>query len=165
MVHFLSFLRRHSLKYWLLLILVAFLISSAIIVHLAYQIAENEINRVSQEFDAITNLVEESAIDQLERPMRALRGLNALHALDRGFTKDRLRFLMGSGGFNNDYPGILGFGVIARVASDEVENFLARERADQGNDFSVGPLGAGDAHYIIKLVEPREANQAALAGR
>lgn len=158
----LALLRKHTARVWLLLIALVFLISSGAVIRLAYQIAQDEASRIELQFQALTDLVEESAIDHLDRPMRALRGLNALHALDQGFTQERLRFVLESGGFQYDYPGILGFGVIARVPSEGLDAFLAQERADQGERFSLGPLGSGDEHYIIKLIEPREINQAAL---
>ncbi|UUO07574.1 CHASE domain-containing protein [Blastopirellula sp. J2-11] len=61
----------------------------------------------------------------------------------------------------NEFPGAIGFGMIQRVNRDDVDSFVAQERADNAPEFAVHSLGDAPIAYIIQHVYPLEDNRAA----
>jgi PAS domain S-box-containing protein len=67
------------------------------------------------------------------------------------------------------YPGIAGLGIVVPVKLDQIDSFVAAQRADGAPEFAVRPVpGASDPRpaaadrFIVQLVEPAAENAAVL---
>ncbi|NJM91602.1 MAG: PAS domain S-box protein, partial [Rhodospirillaceae bacterium] len=64
------------------------------------------------------------------------------------------------------YPGIAGLGIVAPVEPDQLDQFIAQQRADGAPDFSVRAVpGVGahprvpvDEHFVVQTIEPAAQN-------
>ncbi|MDP3702347.1 MAG: PAS-domain containing protein [Hylemonella sp.] len=148
----------------LILIAIAafFLASCGISLFVAHRLSEATLKNARESFEAQANLLEQAVIGRFEKPVQALKGLAALHRLEQSFSKKRFHDYWEARGFQQDFPGVRGFGYIAHVAPAQLDAFLASERRDQGADFRIKTLGPVTERYIIKLIEPIEQNRSAI---
>ncbi len=151
-------LTRHALLAGVLF----FLAGTALSIFMARQISKEQQMEALNRFEAQVNLLEEVVAKKFENPLQALKGLVAIHALDAGFSRQRFRNYWAARDFLQDFPGVRGFGYMARVAPDRIDQFIAAQRRDQAPDFRIKTLGPTNERYIITLVEPIEKNQEAL---
>ncbi len=152
----------HRSTLTLLAIVAFFLAGAGISIGVAYRLDHATRAEAKERFEAQANLLQEAVVATFEKPLQALKGLRALHAIDQGFTKQRFREYWAARGFRQDFPGVRGFGYISYVAPQQIDAFVAAERRDQGPEFSIKTLGPAQERYIIKLVEPIEDNRSAI---
>ncbi len=153
-------------RYRSLLILMAitalFLAGSGTSLWVAHQLFVETREDARASFEAQTSLLEEAVVNKFDKPLQALKGLQALHALNRGFDKKWFRDYWAARGFQRDFPGAHGFGYIVHVPPKEIERFVASERRYQSPDYRLKTLGPTSERYIIKLIEPIEDNRSAI---
>lgn len=78
-------------------------------------------------------------------------------------TKDDFARFVASLNIDREFPGARGFGIVWRVPEDQVDNFVARARADGFAVFAIKELGdASGDKYVIRQLEPLERNLAAI---
>ena len=63
---------------------------------------------------------------------------------------------------SNQLPGISGIGLIVEIPDVELDDFANLMRAQGQPEFVFRRLSDTEAHYVIKYIEPREANAQAL---
>jgi two-component system, sensor histidine kinase and response regulator len=143
-------------------ILIFFLAASGLSVWLAHRMSVETRADAMARFESQANLLEEAVSSKFEKPLQALKGLGAVHTLQRSFRKQQFRDYWAARGFTTDFPGVRGFGYIVHVPAESFDAFLAAERRDQGGDFQVKTLGPVTERYVIKLIEPVEDNRSAV---
>lgn len=115
----------------------------------------------AREFDRV---VERTQIEMVRRLNQALYGINgakAAMAAHPNFKRNEFRDYVAARGMSDEFPGIRGFGFIQPVPRDQLQAFIAAERADNAPDFSVMTTGVAPELYVIKYVEPLAANRVA----
>ena len=99
---------------------------------------------------------------RLNSPLTGLRGAAGVYAANQTVERAEFRAYVESSQLTHDFPGVRGFGFMARVKRDELDRFVAAERADGAPVFSVNTGGSATDLYIVKFIEPLVANQALL---
>ena len=94
-------------------------------------------------------------------PVYGLMGARGLYRASKDVTRKEYTAYVDSRNLNIEFPGAIGFGVIERVKRNDLEDFVARERADDAPEVSVKPPGDSEDLYVIKTIEPQETNAAA----
>ncbi len=98
---------------------------------------------------------------RLSLPLSGLKGARGVYAASKSVERDEFRAYVESRDLASEFPGILGFGFIQRVARADLEVFIANERADAAPDFLVKHVGDEPDQYITKFIYPLEPNRAA----
>ena len=101
-------------------------------------------------------------------PLLGLNGLRGMFAADGQVTRTQFRAWVASRNLSAEFPGVRGLGFIERVERDQLEAFVAAQRADGSPEFTIDSVGAASDLYVVKYIEPLASNRAALgkdAGR
>ncbi len=99
------------------------------------------------------------------RPVYGLNGVRGAYAASKtqGLTRAQFRQYVESRDLEGEFPGVRGFGFIQRVLRQNVDAFVASERADGAPQFTIRQLE--DKHhddlYVIKFIDPVAANAGA----
>jgi len=92
-------------------------------------------------------------------PVYGLMGARGVYmASSISVTRSEFRSYVLSRNLESEFPGTLGFGFIERVMREDLDAFIARERADEAPNFSVRTSGDAADLYVIKFIEPLEPN-------
>jgi PAS domain S-box-containing protein len=97
-------------------------------------------------------------------PLYGLRGAAGAFAAAGSLNRAQFRAYVESRDMAREFPGVRGFGFIERVARDDVERFVAAQRADGAPGFSIRQPERKDHAdlYVIKFAEPMATNAVAL---
>ncbi len=98
---------------------------------------------------------------RLESYSQSLDGATGLIMSSKKVTLDEWRTYVDTLDIANTLPGINGIGVIEAVRQSELADYPAKVRAD-GVDMTIKPKGNAFGHFIIKYIEPIEANREAV---
>lgn len=118
--------------------------------------------RAQARFNQQAERIEADVERYLNRPFSGLKGAAGVYAASVSVERAEFRAFVESSKVGLDYPGIRGFSFVERVKKGDVAAFVAAQRLDDSPDFAVKTQGQGDALYIVKFMEPAEANRAAL---
>ncbi|MCC9648447.1 PAS domain S-box protein [Rubrivivax sp. JA1029] len=117
---------------------------------------------------AFTKLAERVAVeihkrmDRYEYGLRAARGAYAAAGAQAMRRADFRRHSL-TWDLAREFPGTRGFGIVRRVAEDEVPGFVAAQRRDGWPDYQVQSLALHSGElYLIQFFEPVELNRVAL---
>ncbi len=118
-------------------------------------------------FFARTETIRNELFQELDRYGRLLYGARALWSIHPHVTRDEWRHYVERLTLNDSYQGLRALGYIERVPSDKVESFVEEVHGDElgGHDdfgFQIYPQTSAPEHYVVRLVEPMDANRAAL---
>lgn len=91
-----------------------------------------------------------------------LMGARDLYMGSTNVSRSDFRNYVESRDFHREFPGAMGFGVAERVLREDLEAFVAAERADQAPHYDVVDPGSQEDLYPIKYIEPLAQNQGAL---
>jgi len=94
-------------------------------------------------------------------PLAGLKGARAAYAASDTMHRREFQAYVESRDLPVEFPGIRGFGFIARVQRDDLAAFIAAERADDAPDFEVHTGGDAPDLFVIKYIEPMVDNWAA----
>ena len=101
--------------------------------------------------------------ERLRLPRYGLDGLRSVvEALGHAPTADQLRYAVLARDLPHGFAGVDGFGFIEPVRADQLAGFIARARAEYGNQFVLQTTGHPAELYVIRAIEPLERNRAAL---
>jgi CHASE1-domain containing sensor protein len=104
-------------------------------------------------------------LDDLERrftqPRYGLMGAHGSYAAHNNLTRDQLGAYVAARDLGNEFPGIMGIGMIKPVARADLDAFIAAERTDNYPDFQLKTVGNDPMCYVITSVFPNEQNKAA----
>jgi len=107
--------------------------------------------RLATEFERRVNL-----------PLYGLKGARAVYATAQSVERHEFRAYVEPRDLAREFPGILGFGFVQRVARADLPAFVAAERADHAPDFAVRSSGNAPELYVVKFIEPLPSNRAAM---
>ena len=119
------------------------------------------------------------AADEVQRRLNlmvyGIKGVKGLYAASISVERCEFKAYVGAFDLANEFPGALGFGIIQRVLLEDLDDFIAAERADEAPDFRVTfprfsspqsdeaglePSQHADL-YVIKYIYPLEINGSA----
>jgi PAS domain S-box-containing protein len=112
-------------------------------------------------FDRSALRVEGEIQRRFDKPLMGLKGTRSAYAASQTITRREFQSLVVSREMATDFPGVRGFGFIARVRRDDLARFEAAERADDAPDFEVRTAGDAPDLFVIKFIEPIADNWAA----
>lgn len=115
-------------------------------------------------FESVAEQAFDDAELRLRRPMYGLDGFGgAIAVTGRGSpTVDDVRRYVGARDLNAEFPGVWGIGAIVPVPRAGLADFEAAVRAEGDSGFGVRSVGDHDTLYVIKAIEPRTTNAAAV---
>lgn len=114
--------------------------------------------RAQLNFETLAHRVSGEVERRLALPRYGLNGLMGLYAANEEVRSRAFRAWVESRDLAQEFPGVLGYGFIERVARDDIESFIAHERADSSPQFSIQSSGSRPDLYIVKYIEPVEIN-------
>lgn len=95
-------------------------------------------------------------------PVYGMRDLAAMFAARGTVTREEFRRQVGYRDLLREFPGVRGFGFAERVPRGAMDAFAARTRADGAPGFRIVSSGASPELYVVKYIEPVDANRRAL---
>ncbi|HEY8049003.1 MAG TPA: CHASE domain-containing protein, partial [Ramlibacter sp.] len=111
-------------------------------------------------FEGAERRLEVDVLRRINQAQYGLRGLAATYASNGDLTPEQFRDWVQARDLPGEFHGVLGFGVIRRVARTNLESFTAQMRkADP--DFTVRTGGNQPDLYVVTDIEPRSANLSA----
>ena len=116
---------------------------------------------IAIQFDRAAERIEADVKRRFTQPLYGLKGARGFYAASGELTRREFQAYVASRDLPLEFPGIRGFGFIARVDRSDLEAFVARERADNAPDFAVRTKGNAPDLFVIKFIEPLEINRAA----
>lgn len=90
-----------------------------------------------------------------------LRSTEAFISSSQRIDRDEWRTFVSSIALEKRYPGLYGTGLIQRVSGGELEAFVGEANGDFPS-FTVYPRGVREEYYVVRFVEPFDANREAL---
>jgi PAS domain S-box-containing protein len=98
----------------------------------------------------------------VNQPVSGLNGARGVYAASKSVERLEFRAYVNSRELKTEFPGAVGFGFIERVNRADLEEFEARERADDAPEFRVRSVGDSPDMYVVKFFDPQARNPAAL---
>ncbi|MCB9851084.1 MAG: EAL domain-containing protein [Phycisphaerales bacterium] len=118
----------------------------------------NEIARTAAEFERQADRLATEIQDRLKIPLHLLAGARGVYAASESVTREEFRAYFELRNFTKEFPGAVAFGYVQRVAPDDVDRFVQRERAGGSPDFTVQIADDAIEHYLVTHIEPFTAN-------
>jgi PAS domain S-box-containing protein len=112
-------------------------------------------------FDRGAERVQAEVKRRFSQPMYGLKGARGAFAASSLVTRMDFRAYVESRDMSVEFPGIRGFGFIARVQRSDLAGFVAAERADHAPEFAVQTKGTSPDLFVVKFVEPIADNRPA----
>jgi PAS domain S-box-containing protein len=125
---------------------------------------ENDYQRGEAKFRTLAIESEKALQNRIDSYGSALLGAAGFIQGSIAVSRDEWRTYVETVRVQDNFPGINGLGWIQRVATRDLERFLADIRADGAPGFQIrpDPAGAETPNYIITFLEPEAPNSAAL---
>ena len=95
---------------------------------------------------------------RLNAPLVGLRGAAGVYAASHSVERAEFRAYVDSTQLLHEFPGVRGFGLLARVQRDDLGRFVGAERGDGAPAFSVNAPGNAPDLYVAKFIEPEADN-------
>jgi len=112
-------------------------------------------------FEGLADRLNSEVTRRLTLPEYGIRGAIGVYAASKSVERAEFRAYVESRNFAKEFPGVRGFGFIQHVQREDLDSFIAAERADDAPDFKVTTSGAAPDLYVIKFIDPLEANRPA----
>jgi PAS domain S-box-containing protein len=113
------------------------------------------------QFERLTERLTTHFERYVNQPVYGLKGARGVYAASQTVERLEFRAYVSSRNLATEFPGVLGFGFIQRVRRDELDRFVAAERADHAPEFSVRTSGVDPVLYVVKFVDPLAGNRVA----
>ncbi|MEZ6134388.1 MAG: CHASE domain-containing protein [Pirellulaceae bacterium] len=124
--------------------------------------ASNAIQNSSQaRFERLSEKLTSEAKRRLESYGYGLKGARGLYAASDHVTRREFAAFVASRDVNREFTGSLGIGFIERVRRQDLDEFIAREKADHAPDFEVKTSGDAPDLFVIKHIYPMKPNREA----
>lgn len=123
-------------------------------------------SQARERFDLLVERVRTDVQERLNAPLLGLRGAAGVYAASETVNRAEFRAYVKFSELARDFPGVRGFGFLARVMRTDLEAFAAAESTDGAQGFSVtapeGPPGVQSPPdlYVVKFLEPQAGNEA-----
>ncbi len=96
---------------------------------------------------------------RLSMPEYGLKGARGAYASNQVMGRRDFLAYVQSRDLSAEFPGVHGFGVIEATPRDQLDAFLARQRADFAPDFAVQSDGVGEQLSVVTVIEPLAQNR------
>ena len=104
-------------------------------------------------------------VSEMERrvnlPVYGMNGAKGVFVASRSIERAEFAAYVASRKLPKEFPGVLGFGFIARVPRAELPAFIEATRADDAPEFAVRTSGDAADLFVIKYIYPLEPNRSA----
>ena len=114
------------------------------------------------QFDRAAERTQTEVLRRLNQSVDGLRGAKGSMAAQPNFRRKEFRAYAMSRDITAEFPGIRGFAFIERVQRQDLQAFIARERADGAPEFAVRSSGSAPDLLVVKYLEPVENNSSAI---
>lgn len=105
--------------------------------------------------------LEADLVKRLSTPVYGLKGARGAMAAAGGKLDRRgFRAYVASRDLPQEFPGTRGFGFIEPVPREQLPDFIARQRRDDGAGFELQAAGSAPQLYVVSQIAPLEANRA-----
>jgi PAS domain S-box-containing protein len=128
---------------------------------LVYWLKQNLDRDAQALFDRGAERVQAEVKRRFSQPMYGLKGARGTFAASTHVNRMDFRAYVESRDMAVEFPGIRGFGFVARVPRANLDAFVAAERADHAPEFAVQTKGAGPDLFVVKFIEPIADNRQA----
>ncbi len=119
--------------------------------------------QASTQFQRANQRLADEIVRRLNHPVSGLGGLRGFYIASEKVSRSEFTDYVFSRDLPTEFPGVRGFGFVEPVQREQVDAFVAGERADDA-DFALRSLG-DDQHsplYVVKLIEPAIDNAGVL---
>jgi diguanylate cyclase (GGDEF)-like protein len=145
-------------------VLVAFVVGLAVTAGAVFQ-SQRAVNAAAQQrFHRLSERVLDEIARRINLPVYGLNGARGVYAASKSVERNEFAAYVESRNLPRDFPGVLGFGFIKRAARQDLDRFLAAERADDAPSFSISSRAESasprDDLYVITEIYPLERNRA-----
>ena len=110
---------------------------SAVVGYLQYRAIDQN---ARQEFQRMAVRAETEIANRLNNAVHALHGARGLYAASQRVDRREFRRFVASRDLASEFPGLRGFGFIARLERPELAAFVAAQKQDDAPDFAVRQL-------------------------
>ncbi|MBP9904050.1 MAG: PAS domain S-box protein [Rhodoferax sp.] len=113
-------------------------------------------SQANTQFQRANQRLVDEIVRRLKHPVSGLGGLRGFYIASESVSRSEFTDYVFSRDLPNEFPGVRGLGFVERVEREQIDAFLARERADDSPDFALRSLG-NDQHptlYVVKVIEP-----------
>ncbi|UYV13102.1 MAG: CHASE domain-containing protein [Phycisphaera sp.] len=142
-------------------VVLVFAIGIAMTALVSKRTTSREIETAQIQFERLTDRVIVEAGRRVYLPVYGLKGARGMYAGSEHVSRLEFRDYVKSRDLAEEFPGTIGMGFIERVPKEELEQFLARERADHAPEYRIKTVGEHDVLYPIKFIDPLEDNMLA----
>jgi len=112
-------------------------------------------------FDRLTERLGNEVQRRVNQTVYGLKGARGMYVASQSVSREEFRAYVTSRDLPQEFPGTIGFGFVERVLRPDLAAFVAAEQANQAPEFSVRTSGNAPDLYIIKYIEPIQANHQA----
>ena len=113
------------------------------------------------QFNRAAERIEAEIVRRFSGPVYGLKGARGVYAARDQVSRSDFLDYMNSRDVATEFPGVRGFGFIERVQRQDLDRFVAKERADGAPGFAVRTSGAAPDLFVIKFIEPFANNRSA----
>ncbi|MFO0884367.1 MAG: CHASE domain-containing protein [Pirellulales bacterium] len=126
---------------------------------LAVQRTETAIRQeVKAEFHRMADRLTSEVERRANLPAYGLRGTRGVYAASKSVERGEFRSYVESRNLKDEFPGVLGLGVIERVKRDDVPDFVKDQQRDNAPGFQVKTSGCSADLYVITYMDPLDRN-------
>ena len=128
------------------------------------QLLQNQ-QRIQQSLDDKANRLSEAIFEKMTIYQYGLRGMRGavLSAGPQNFSYNNMLSYSQSRDLSLEFPGARGFGVIRKIAPDQIQNFLQQAAVDRGQEFKLNQYSPHQHDlFIIQYIEPLTDNASAI---
>ena len=122
---------------------------------------QNDVDRDAEvQFKRSVERVVADVALRFRQPVYGLNGARGLYAASQHVQRAEFLAYVESRDLAKEFPGVRGFGFIQHVMRQELDAFVAAERADGAPGFAIRQLADKnhDDLYVIKFIEPAASN-------
>ncbi|MFA6962184.1 MAG: CHASE domain-containing protein [Opitutaceae bacterium] len=145
---------------WLIaaVVVIAGITVSAILTHKSRELY---LTQSHARFDGLAERLSREVGRRANQIVYGLKGAGGVYAASKSVERQEFRAYAASRNLTEEFPGARGFGFVQRVMRDDLDTFIAAERADDAPDFNVKTSGNAADLYVIKFIDPIETNRQA----
>ena len=114
-----------------------------------------------QRFDRQLEVLAGEIQRRFVQPVYGMKGARGVYAAHPSVNRAAFKAYVDSRDLGQEFPGVRGFALVQRVLRQDLDAFVAAERADGMPGFKVRTGGTAPDLYVVKYIEPAAANAAA----
>ena len=124
----------------------------------AWYVSKQNQNDGQVQFDQIQVSILKEVEKRFTLPRYGLMGGRGVFATDATVKRMNFYHYVASRNLAQEFPGILGFGMIKHCDRSELPRFVAAEKADNDPDFAIKTSGDAEDCYIVCSIYPKAPN-------